>query len=127
MLSNEKTVQTTLSKQVSIIENDPNNLSNSNNLVTKEPLFNGNIKTVGTFQEYLSQNDGLELRKNEPLNIKIYRNPAWDIHSPSLRKDLDEARLRKEQFNNDNENKVLSPMLIINENFKENEEEEEKK
>lgn len=97
--------------------------SNSSHLVTKETVFNGLVKTVETFQECTSQNE-MDLKKNKNLLIKIYKNPILETQSPSLKRDLEEARKNRENINEkEQQAKILSPLNSI----KENVEEEEKK
>lgn len=96
--------------------------SDSSNLVTRDAALNGCIKTIETFQEHNSQKE-MEIKKNNNLLIKIYRNPNLETQSPSLRRELEEERKRKEAILDIEPVKVFSPLISIKENY----EEEEKK
>ena len=106
------------------------NESNSSYLVTKETVMNGQTKTVDFLQDSLSQtnNETMPVKEHgkfrkESLQVKIFKNPTFETCSPSLRKDLEDYNSSKNEKQMDNENKVLSPLIIIRENV----EEEEKK
>lgn len=102
-----------------------NSINNSHLLVTRETVLNGQTKTV----EYVgdsSQNsselpirEGSKFRK-ESLQVKIFKSGTVETCSPFLRKDLEDYKNEKE---NEKEDKIISPMIII----RENDEEEEKK
>lgn len=105
---------------------DENESNNSNFLVSNTPVLNGNTKTIEFVTDNALPNSenntpGVRKFRKESLQIKIYgRNPTLETVSPNLRKDLDEYKKDIEK-KMESENKIVSPLIIINE------EEEEKK
>jgi len=101
------------------------NINPSNMLVTKETVLNGQTKTVEFVGDSFSQAENVPEKskfRKESLQVKIFKNPTVETCSPSLRKDLEDYKNRGDR-QIDNDNKGLSPLIII----RENEEEEEKK
>lgn len=97
--------------------------NNSHLLVTREPIMNGQTKTVEYVGDSSQNSSDLGKLRKESLQVKIFKNPVVETCSPFLRRDLDDYKKELETENNDNKQQVISPMIII----RENEEEEEKK
>jgi hypothetical protein len=68
-------------------------------LVMRDPLLNGQIKTVETFQEYVSVNETEFVKKGKLEHLSLmkrassFENPST---SPNLRKDLEESKKGEE-------------------------------
>lgn len=99
----------------------------SKQLVSREPIMNGLTKTVEFVTDNLLQSAEMDFKdkrkfRKESLQVKIFNNKNGEMISPSLKKDLEDYKMKNEK--QPDSTKVITPMLVIKEN---NEEEEEKK
>lgn len=65
----------------------------NSDLVMREPVLNGQIKTIETFQDYLSMNETDLNKKNKLEHLSIIKRTAsFDNPSPNLKKEIEETK-----------------------------------
>ena len=86
-----------LEKRLTIEGFFKNNDRANSEIVMREPVLNGQIKTIETFQDYLSMNETDFNKKNKVDHLSIMkRTSSFDNPSPNLKKEIEEAKKGEE-------------------------------
>lgn len=87
-----------LEKRLTIEGFFKNNDRANSDIVMREPILNGQIKTIETFQDYLSMNETDFTKKNKLEHLtSIKRTSSFDNASPSLKKEIVEEVKKGEE------------------------------